>query len=90
VLDSPSGGRVALSAKYQGRLMTSAVNPAGQSFGWIHHDFLGTGKTGTWFDNYGGEDRFWDGPRGASFACISRLESPCRGDPEAGVRVTSR
>src|SRR4051812_12336625 len=34
VLESPGGGRVALSAKYQGRVMTSAVDPAGQSFGW--------------------------------------------------------
>ncbi len=67
VIESPGGGRVALSAKYQGRVMTSAVDPAGQSFGWIHRDFIAAGKTGTQFDNYGGEDRFWLGPEGGQF-----------------------
>jgi hypothetical protein len=67
VLESPGGGRVALSAKYQGRVMTSAVEPGGQSFGWIHRDFIAAGKTGTSFDNYGGEDRFWLGPEGGQF-----------------------
>jgi len=67
VLESPSGGRVALSAKYQGRVMTSSVDSAGQSFGWIHREFIGAGKTGTQFDNYGGEDRFWLGPEGGQF-----------------------
>lgn len=67
VLESPGGGRVALSAKYQGRVMTSAVDPAGQSFGWIHRDFIAAAKTGTQFDNYGGEDRFWLGPEGGQF-----------------------
>jgi hypothetical protein len=67
VLESPGGGRVALSAKYQGRVMTSAVDAAGQSFGWIHRDFIAAGKTGSQFDNYGGEDRFWLGPEGGQF-----------------------
>ncbi len=67
VLQSPGGGRVALSAKYQGRVMTSAVEASGQSFGWIHRDFIAAGKTGTQFDNYGGEDRFWLGPEGGQF-----------------------
>jgi hypothetical protein len=67
VLESPGGGRVALSAKYQGRVMTSAVDSAGQSFGWIHRDFIAAGKTGSQFDNYGGEDRFWLGPEGGQF-----------------------
>ena len=64
VLESPGGGRVALSAKYQGRVMTSAADAAGQSLGWIHRDFIASGKTGSQFDNYGGEDRFWLGPEG--------------------------
>lgn len=67
VLEAPSGARVALSAKYQGRVMTSAVEPAGRSFGWINRDFIGAGKTGSQFDNYGGEDRFWLGPEGGQF-----------------------
>ncbi|MEA2750908.1 MAG: hypothetical protein QOI41_5051 [Myxococcales bacterium] len=61
------GARVALSAKYQGRVMTSAVEQNGTSFGWINRDFIAAGKTGTQFDNYGGEDRFWLGPEGGQF-----------------------
>jgi len=67
VLESKSGARVALSAKYQGRVMTSAVEASGRSFGWIHREFITAGKTGTQFDNYGGEDRFWLGPEGGQF-----------------------
>jgi len=68
VLESPSGGRVAVSAKYQGRVMTSAVRADGASLGWIHRAFIASGKTRTQFDNYGGEDRFWLGPEGGQFA----------------------
>ena len=67
VLESKAGARVALSAKYQGRVMTSAVEASGRSFGWINRDFILVGKTGTQFDNYGGEDRFWLGPEGGQF-----------------------
>jgi hypothetical protein len=67
-LDTPSGGVVAVSPKYQGRVMTSAVNASGQSLGYINRDFIASGKTGTQFDNYGGEDRFWLGPEGGQFA----------------------
>jgi len=67
VLEGKNGARVALSAKYQGRAMTSAVDPSGTSFGWINRDFIAAGKTGTQFDNYGGEDRFWLGPEGGQF-----------------------
>ena len=68
VLESPTGGRVALSAKYQGRVMTSAVRADSASLGWIHRDFIASAKTRTPFDNYGGEDRFWLGPEGGQFA----------------------
>lgn len=67
VLEAPSGGRVALSAKYQGRVMTSAVSPEGASLGWVNRRFVEEGKTGTAFDNYGGEDRFWLGPEAGRF-----------------------
>jgi hypothetical protein len=67
LLEAPNGARVALSAKYQGRVMTSAIDPAGKSFGWINRDFLTAGKTGTQFDNYGGEDRFWLGPEAGQY-----------------------
>ena len=67
ILESPGGGRVAVSPKYQGRVMTSAVLPDADSLGWIHRAFIEGGKTGTPFDNYGGEDRFWLGPEGGQF-----------------------
>jgi hypothetical protein len=67
VLEGPNGGRVALSAKYQGRVMTSAVGAGARSLGFIHRSFVEEGKTGTKFDNYGGEDRFWIGPEGGQF-----------------------
>jgi len=67
VLEGPGGARVAVSAKYQGRVMTSAVEATGRSFGWINREFISAGKTGTQFDNYGGEDRFWLGPEGGQY-----------------------
>jgi hypothetical protein len=67
VLESPSGGRVAVSPTYQGRVMTSAVAPEASSLGWVHRAFIEAGKVGTAFDNYGGEDRFWLGPEGGQF-----------------------
>ncbi|MFO0619402.1 MAG: DUF6786 family protein [Polyangiaceae bacterium] len=67
VLESKSGGRVAVSPKYQGRVMTSAVGKDQRSLGFVFRKFIEEGKTGTQFDNYGGEDRFWLGPEGGQF-----------------------
>jgi hypothetical protein len=67
VLEAEGGARVALSAEYQGRVMTSAVEPNGRSLGWIHRAFIESKKTGTPFDNHGGEDRFWLGPEGGQY-----------------------
>jgi hypothetical protein len=64
VLSAPGGGIVVVSAGWQGRVMTSAVEPHGASLGFVHRAFLEAGRTGTPFDNYGGEDRFWLGPEG--------------------------
>jgi hypothetical protein len=68
--------RVALSAKYQGRVMTSAVDPRGRSLGWINRPFIEAGKAGTPFDNYGGEDRFWLGPEGGQYSLYFAPKSP--------------
>jgi hypothetical protein len=76
VLESPSGGRVALSAKYQGRVMTSAVGKGDKSLGFVHKKFIDEGKTGTQFDNYGGEDRFWLGPEGGQFGLYFKAGKP--------------
>lgn len=68
LLTAPHGGQVAVSAKYQARVMTSAVSEAGSSLGWVNRAPISSGKTGTPFDNYGGEDRFWLGPEGGQFS----------------------
>jgi hypothetical protein len=67
VLESPGGGRVAVSAEYQGRVMTSAVDAEAQSLGFVNRKFIEERKTGTAFDNYGGEDRFWLGPEAGQY-----------------------
>jgi hypothetical protein len=64
VLASPAGGRIAVCARFQGRVMTSAVREGGSSLGFVNHRFIESGLTGTPFDNFGGEDRFWLGPEG--------------------------
>jgi hypothetical protein len=76
VLSGAGGAKVAVSAKYQGRVMTSAVAPDGRSLGWINRGFIEAGKTGTGFDNYGGEDRFWLGPEGGQYALFFAPGAP--------------
>lgn len=67
VLKGDGGAQVALSAEFQGRVMTSGVGDQGRSLGWINHAFIEAKKTGTQFDNFGGEDRFWLGPEGGQY-----------------------
>lgn len=67
VLSAASGGRVAVSGQYQARVMTSAVGAGKPSLGFINRQFIEAGQTGTAFDNYGGEDRFWLGPEGGQY-----------------------
>jgi hypothetical protein len=40
VLQAPGGGRVAVSARYQGRVMTSSFADDGPSLGWVNHAFI--------------------------------------------------
>jgi len=68
VLEHPDGGRVAIAPGLQGRVMTSAVSSDAPGLGFVHRKFFEDGKTGTAFDNYGGEDRFWLGPEGTKFS----------------------
>ena len=67
VLHGSGGGRIAVSGNYQARVMTSAVAPGAKSLGFINRAFIEAGQTGTPFDNYGGEDRFWLGPEGGQY-----------------------
>jgi hypothetical protein len=68
VLSAAHGGRIAVSPAYQARVMTSAVSADGQSLGWVNRQHISSGKVGTPFDNYGGEDRFWLGPEGGQYS----------------------
>jgi hypothetical protein len=76
VLEAPSGARIVICGKYQARVMTSAVEPHGTSLGFVNKSFIEAGKTGTAFDNYGGEDRFWLGPEGGQYALYFAAGKP--------------
>ncbi|HET7541654.1 MAG TPA: DUF6786 family protein [Polyangiaceae bacterium] len=76
VLTSPSGGRIAVSGQYQARVMTSAVSAGAASLGFINRQFIEAGHTGTAFDNYGGEDRFWLGPEGGQYGLYFPTSKP--------------
>jgi len=76
LLTAAHGGRIAVSARYQARVMTSAVSASGSSLGWVNRAPIASGKTGTPFDNYGGEDRFWLGPEGGQFSVFFAPGAP--------------
>ena len=70
VLNDPNGpAKVAVSAAWQGRVLTStAGGDAGQSFGWINRELIASGKLQPHMNAFGGEDRFWIGPEGGQFS----------------------
>jgi hypothetical protein len=76
VLAATAGGRIAVSALWQGRVMTSTVDAGGRSLGFVNRAFIAAGRTGTQFDNYGGEDRFWLGPEGGQNGLFFAPQAP--------------
>lgn len=67
--DKKGTAKVALSAAYQGRVMTStAGGDAGLSFGWINRELIASGKIQPHINVFGGEDRFWLGPEGGQYS----------------------
>ncbi|MCX6968969.1 MAG: hypothetical protein NTV93_02295 [Verrucomicrobia bacterium] len=69
--------RVAIAPAWQGRVMTSTANGSAQAgFGWIHREVIAKGiqpeaeRTGLQkhIHVFGGEERFWLGPEGGTFA----------------------
>lgn len=56
--------------------MTSAVGANAPSLGFINRSFIEAGQTGTAFDNYGGEDRFWLGPEGGQYGLYFPASKP--------------
>ena len=67
--DEPGSAKVAVTAAWQGRVMTStAGGDAGSSFGWINRDLIASGRIQPHINVFGGEDRFWLGPEGGQFS----------------------
>lgn len=67
--DETGDARIALSARYQGRVMTSAATgTSGDSYGWINYDLISSGKVLQQFNPVGGEERLWIGPEGGQFS----------------------
>lgn len=61
--------RIALSAKYQGRVMTSTANGnSGDGYGWINYDLLRSRTVLPQFNPIGGEERLWVGPEGGQYS----------------------
>ena len=67
--DKKGAAKAAVSAAYQGRVMTStAGSDEGLSFGWINRELIASGKFLPHINAFGGEDRFWLGPEGGQFS----------------------
>lgn len=67
--DKQDQAKVALVPAWQGRVMTSsAEGDAGQSFGWVNHELISSGKFLPHINVFGGEDRFWLGPEGGQYS----------------------
>jgi YhcH/YjgK/YiaL family protein len=67
--DRRGAAKVAVTAAWQGRVMTStAGGDAGASFGWINRDLIVSRTIQPHINVFGGEDRFWLGPEGGQFS----------------------
>jgi YhcH/YjgK/YiaL family protein len=67
--DTGGSARVAVTAAWQGRVMTStAGGDAGASFGWINRDLIAARTIQPHINVFGGEDRFWLGPEGGQYS----------------------
>ncbi|HTL06734.1 MAG TPA: DUF6786 family protein, partial [Chitinophagaceae bacterium] len=69
LISADGNGKVLLSAKYQGRVMTStATGDSGTSFGWLNYSLLAAKEKRKQFNPVGGEERFWMGPEGGQYS----------------------
>src|SRR5262249_19733578 len=65
---SSGESQVLVSAKYQGKVLTStAAGDSGRSFGWVHYKAF-DGPLDPHMNAYGGENRLWLGPEGGPFS----------------------
>jgi len=65
---SSGASQVLVSAKYQGKVLTSTSSgDTGRSFGWVHYKAF-DGPLDPHMNAYGGENRLWLGPEGGPFS----------------------
>jgi hypothetical protein len=67
--DNSNRAQLIVLPAYQGRVMTSTANGnEGDSFGWVNHELIASGRTSEHISAFGGEERFWLGPEGGQFS----------------------
>jgi hypothetical protein len=67
VLEAPGAGKVAVSPKLTGRVMTSAFSDNEPGFGLVNREAITRPPVARGFNNYGGEDRLWLAPEGGPY-----------------------
>lgn len=67
VLERPFCGKIAVSPKLSGRVMTSAFADNEPGFGLVNREAISQPPVARGFNNYGGEDRLWLAPEGGPF-----------------------
>ncbi len=79
---SRGSSKIVVVPSYQGRTMTSTSGgSAGQSYGYINHDHIASGKHDPQINLYGGEDRMWISPEGGQFSLFF--------DPDAALEYAN-
>jgi len=76
VLESPTGGRVLVSPRYQGRVMTSAFDKDEPGNGWVNRAAVADPTVRPHINVYGGEERMWLGPEGGQFGLFFAPGAP--------------
>lgn len=68
---------VAVSARLQGRVLTSSVSGEdGPGLGWVNEKLIASQQTATHFNAYGGEDRIWVAPEGGQYSVFFAPKAP--------------
>lgn len=74
---SKSSACVAVSARLQGRVLTSSADGLnGRSLGFVNLPLIASGKTQQHFNAFGGEDRVWVAPEGGQFSVFFAPKAP--------------
>ncbi|WP_199271512.1 DUF6786 family protein [Cellulophaga sp. L1A9] len=75
-LSNNNKAKVAVSAKLQGRVMTSSSSGLnGRSYGWINKELFKTKEIQEHINVFGGEERFWLGPEGGQYSIFFKKGS---------------